>query len=439
MGETAADTVVREYGGADGLLGIEGVKRHRSLAMDSRGRIWVSTNGGLAMVDPVRVADRSGPALLQIDGVSADGVPVVGAGTLRIPPRRQRITLAFTGLSLSVPERVRFRYRLDGFDHDWSAPVATREAVYTNLEPGPYRFRLIASNSDGAWNGPEAVLAFTIAPAFWQTRWFQASTAMVLIAIAWGAYRLRVRQVAHQLNVRFEERLAERTRIARDLHDTLLQNFHGAVFRFQAAINMLPDRPAEAKQRFEHAIDRAAQAVTEGRDAVQKLRSTAGDPHDLAEAIGALGEELADAEIEGSRAAGTVGVAVTGTPRALHPILRDDVYRIAGEALRNAFRHALARRIEVEIQYDTKQFQLRVRDDGKGIDPAVLETAPPGHFGLSGMRERAELIGGRLEVWSENGIGTEVHLRIPAAAAYAAPPGRRRFWWSAGGGTKANA
>ena len=277
LGEALADSVIREYDGADGLLGIEGVKRHRSLTMDSHGRIWLSTNGGLAMVDPVRVADRSGPALVQIDGVSADGIPVVGAGALRIPPRRQRITLAFTGLSLSVPERVRFRYRLDGFDREWSEPVSARQAVYTNLGPGPYRFRLIASNSDGAWNETEVALTFTIAPAFWETRWFQGSIALVLLAVVWCAYQLRVRQVGRQLNVRFDERLAERTRIARDLHDTLLQSFHGAVFRFQAAINMLPDRPVEARQRLERAIDHAAQALTEGRDALQNLRSTASD------------------------------------------------------------------------------------------------------------------------------------------------------------------
>jgi signal transduction histidine kinase len=201
------------------------------------------------------------------------------------------------------------------------------------------------------------------------------------------------------------------------------------VFRFQAALNMLPDRPAEAKQRLEQAIDQAAQAVTEGRDAVQNLRSTANDPHDLAEAIGTLGGELAAADVDQDRPPTAIAVAVSGTPRALHPILRDDVYRIAGEAIRNAVRHARAHRIQVEIHYVSKQFQLRIRDNGQGIDPAVLDAEPAGHFGLSGMRERAELIGGRLEVWSEVGVGTEVDLRIPAAAAYAAPLARRRFWW----------
>lgn len=423
-----AESVLREYDAADGLLGIEGIKRHRSLTTDSHGRVWVSTNGGLAMVDPVRVADRSGPALVKIDGVSADGTPVIGSGVLSIPPRRQRITLAFTALSLSVPERVRFRYRLDGFDREWSEPTITRQAVYTNLGPGPYRFRVIACNSDGAWNVTEVTLPFTIAAAFWETMWFQGAVALVLTAAAWGIYRVRVRQLARQLHVRFEERLAERTRIARDLHDTLLQSFHGAVFRFQAAINVLPDHPAEAKQRLEHAIDRAVRAITEGREAVQDLRSSGSNPHDLPEAIGALGEDLAAAAVETDHPPVAMAVAVTGTPQALHPILRDEVYRIAGEALRNAFRHARPRRIEVDIQYDIGHFDVRVRDDGQGIGPAVLEAQQAGHFGLSGMRERAELIGGRLDVWSEVGVGTEVHLTIPSTAAYAAPRTRRLFW-----------
>jgi signal transduction histidine kinase len=172
--------------------------------------------------------------------------------------------------------------------------------------------------------------------------------------------------------------------------------------------------------------------VTEGRDAVQNLRSTAADPHDLANDISALGEELAAAEVDDHRPPVEVHVAVAGTPQALHPILRDDVYRIMGEALRNAFRHARARRIEVEIQYDVNQFEVRIRDDGAGINSAVLEAQPAGHFGLSGMRERAELMGGGLEVWSEVGVGTEVDLKIPAATAYATPGRRGRFWWLAG-------
>jgi signal transduction histidine kinase len=190
---------------------------------------------------------------------------------------------------------------------------------------------------------------------------------------------------------------------------------------------MLPERPAEAKEKFESAIDRAAQAITEGRDAIQDLRASTLVTNDLAVAITTLGDELGASGANGNRT--VVHVAVQGTSRDLHPILRDDVYRIAGEALRNAFRHAHARRIEVGITYDDRQFRLQIRDDGKGIDPALLADQRRGHFGLPGMRERAELVGGRLDVWSEVGAGTEIDLTIPAGKAFAAA--RPRAWWFA--------
>ena len=213
---------------------------------------------------------------------------------------------------------------------------------------------------------------------------------MALVILAYTRFRMVI--LSRELNARFEERLAERTRIARELHDTLLQSFHGLLLRFQTVSNLLPERPAEAKQRLESAIDQAAQAITEGRDAVQQLRSSTVVTNDLAVAVSALGEELA---ADGTNHNSAVfRVEVEGTPRDLHPILRDEVYRIAGEAMRNAFRHAQARHIEVEIQYDERQLRLRVRDDGKGVDPKLLnEEGRPGHWGLNGMHERARLVG----------------------------------------------
>ena len=220
------------------------------------------------------------------------------------------------------------------------------------------------------------------------------------------------------VELRLETRVSERTRIARDLHDTLLQSFQGVLLRFQAAVIVLPDRPTEAKQVLEHAIDEAADAITEGRDAVHNLRLATGAADDLAVAIGSLGKELTAMSADGTTAPAGVDVSVEGTARNLHPLVRDEVYRIAGEAVRNAFRHANAQRIEVEIRYDDRRLRVRVRDDGRGIQPAVLEGDRPGHFGLPGMRERAEIIGGRLTVWSEGGLGTEIELTIPAGAAY---------------------
>jgi len=216
--------------------------------------------------------------------------------------------------------------------------------------------------------------------------------------------------------MRLEERVSERTRIARELHDTLLQSFQGLLLKFQVVSDRLAAGPA--KQDLERAINDAAEAITEGRDAVQDLRSSTATTNDLAGAISALGQELAINQT--SNGSPLFHVEVEGTPRNLHPILRDEVYRIAAEALRNAFRHAQARRIESEILYQERQLRLRVRDDGKGLDPAVLRgEGRPGHFGLRGMRERAALIGARLDVWSKLHSGTEIELTVPASRAYA--------------------
>jgi len=226
--------------------------------------------------------------------------------------------------------------------------------------------------------------------------------------------------------LRLDERVTERMRIARDLHDTLLQSFHGLLPRFQAAHNLLPGRAAEAQQVLEAAVDDAAQAITEARDAVQDLRLSPTVTSDLAKAIEVLGEELRAYQTSANGAATDFSVRVDGTPQDLRPMLRDEIYRITGEALRNAFHHARARRIEVEIEYDTRQVRTRVRDDGIGIDATVLsQEGPPGHFGLRGMRERSKGIGGQLDVWSERGAGTEVELTIPASVAYGGHVGRR--------------
>jgi signal transduction histidine kinase len=222
------------------------------------------------------------------------------------------------------------------------------------------------------------------------------------------------------------ERLEERTRIARELHDTLLQSFHGLLLRFQAAHNLLPGRAVDARQVLEAAIDNAAQAITEARDAVQDLRSSTIVTNDLAKAIEVLGGELRAHGRAANGGSTDFSVHVEGTPLDFNPILRDDIYRIAGEALRNAFHHARARRIEVEIWYAERHFRVRVRDDGIGIDASVLsQEGHPGHFGLRGMRERSKSIGGQLEVWSEHGAGTEMELTIPATIAYGDSVARR--------------
>ena len=263
-------------------------------------------------------------------------------------------------------------------------------------------------------------------PAYYQTNWFRAFCAVFFMALLWAAYQWRVRQLHHQFEMTLDARVGERTRIARELHDTLLQSFHGVLLRFQTAFQLLPERPVEAREKLGSAIEQAAEAITEGRDAVQGLRDSTTQTNDLALAISTLGEALA-ADSTGHRPG--FRVAVEGQSRDLHPILRDEVYKIAAEALRNAFLHAQARQVEVEIRYDNERFRLRLRDDGKGIDAAVLSAqSREGHYGLPGMRERATLMGAKLTVWSEVDAGTEVEVRVPASIAYATA--RRRSWLS---------
>jgi signal transduction histidine kinase len=381
---------------------------------------------GVSMLDPRRLLRNELPPPVYFEQITADRATYGAAQGVRLPPRVRDLQIDYTALSLVAPEKNRFRIKLEGRDRDWQDVGTRRQAFYTDLGPGTYRFRVAASNNSGVWNEAGTTLEFSIAPAYYQTRWFQAAISGGVFALLWVAYRLRIRQVARQFNRTLDARVSERTRIARELHDTLLQSFHGLLLRFQTALYLLPDRPAEAKETLAGAIDHAAKAITEGRDAVQGLRSSTIEQNNLGLAISALGAELA---ADGSGLRPAFHVAVEGETRELHPILRDEIYKIAAEALRNAFRHAHAGRVEVEIRYDTEQFRLRVRDDGKGIDPKVLATqGREGHYGLRGMPERAALIGGKLAVWSEVGAGTEVELGLPARIAYATS--RRRSWLS---------
>jgi signal transduction histidine kinase len=311
--------------------------------------------------------------------------------------------------------------------------VNERKAFYTNLDPRNYRFRVIACNNSGVWNEAGDSLEFSIAPKYYQTTWFKALCVAAFLATLAALYRLRLLYLARQFNMRLEERVNERARIARDLHDTMLQSFQAALMKLGSVTYQLPDHPKEALRTLETVIEQARHAVTEGRDAVQGLRSSTVVTNDLARAIRTLGEELAAAHAGPNFP--EFDVRVEGVSRDFAPLVRDDVHRVACEAVRNAFRHAQAGRIEVEIRYERRQFRLRVLDDGKGIDEKVLaEGGRSGHFGLAGMRERAKLAGGKLAVLTRPDSGTEVQLTIPATVAYAeAPAGHRSM--SSGTGT----
>ena len=423
-GETQPRVAMTVLGPGDGVPVSGNLHSFTPAATRARdGRLWFKLANGLFAVDPAHLPINKLPPPVGVEQVVADGTTYEpSSGAVRLPPLVRDVSIDYTALTFVAPEKVVFRYKLEGQDAEWRQVLNDRKVQYSNLAPGRYRFRVTAANDSGVWNERGATLDIEVAPAFWQTNWFRALCVAAFALLLFGLYRLRVLQLRRRFALTLETRVAERTRIARDLHDTLLQSFHGLLLRFQTVSALLPGRPAEAKSMLDSAIDQAADAITEGRDAVQALRTSTTEMNNLAASIRALGDELqaqqpADAKVP-------VRVEVLGITRNLHPIVRDETFRIAGEALRNALRHAGAKQIEVEIVYDRQQFRLRVRDDGKGIDPQVLQhQGRPGHFGLPGMRERAAVVGGKLTVWSALDAGTEIELTVPGANAYAADGG----------------
>jgi signal transduction histidine kinase len=356
-----------------------------------------------------------------MEEVAIGRAKIVPGRELVLHPGTYHVEFHFTVVELASPENIRLQYRLDGVDPVWLDADSTRTAIYNSIPVGTHSLHIRASNGDGVWDRTGIIYSVTQQPFLYETTLFRVSALAVVSLLVFGAFRLRVRRIADGMNARLEERLAERERIARQLHDTLLQSFHGLMFRFQAVRNMLPRRPEEAMRALDGALERTAQAIAEGRDAIQGLRSSTVVTNELAEAVRVLGNELALQDSAKFR------VVVEGSPRDLHPILRDEIYAIAREAVRNAFRHAQARNIEANITYKGSSFQLRIRDDGKGIDPEIIAEGSAGHYGVPGMRERAKRIGGKLNVWTGTGAGTEIELSIPGSIAYGTSPGRTVF------------
>jgi signal transduction histidine kinase/ligand-binding sensor domain-containing protein len=390
------------------------------VAKSADGKLWFVRRGGVSVIDPHHLPFNELPPPVHIEHVTADDKIYDATNGLRLPSRIRNLAIDFTALSFVAPEKVRFRYKLESQNRTWHEVVNDRRVQYTNLAPGTYRFRVMASNNSGVWNEAGDTLSFSIAPAYYQTRWFAAIVAVGIATLLWAAYRLRIRQLAHQFNRTLDARVSERTRIARDLHDTLLQSFQGALLRFQAAANVVATRPDEARQRLDQALDQAEAAITEGRNAVHGLRASATTVNDLANGIAAIGLQLTS---EGSPGpVPSIDVAVDGESRDLNPIVREEAFRIAGEALRNAIKHAYAQHIAVTIHYERRQLRLVIRDDGTGIDAdTMMRQQAAGHFGLPGMRERAAIVKAQLDVRSERGAGTEIELRVPARTAYRAP------------------
>lgn len=398
----------------------------QKLVESTDGRLWFGATDHVDWLNPESLPKQA-PFSISIRAVSADGRQYPFRANPTIPPQPRRIEIDYTGLNLSNPERVRYRYKLEGTDTEWQDAGARREAFYTDLGPGKHRFEVDARNEGGEWSTPSTVVEFTIAPAWFQTIWFRGLCVGISALILVTIFQLRSRQLERRFQLTLEARLDERTRIARELHDTLLQSFQGAVFQFQAGRKLLLRNADNAMQVVDEAIQAAEEGITEGRAAIRDLRPEPAAQRDLPELLNAVGRELARAHEQNGNVP-SYRVVFEGKQQDLSPMLQDEVYRISREVIRNAFAHAAASLIEVEIRYDQDQLRLRVRDDGKGIDPKVLEAGGrSGHFGIPGMRERAERIGARLDFWSEMGAGTEVELTVPASMAYEKRRNGRRF------------
>ena len=391
------------------------------------GKLWFAHLDGVSAIDPQHLPFNPLPPPVHIEQVTANGKRYDPASGLRLPPQIRDLVIDYTALSLAAPESVHFRFKLEGQDEGWREVVNQRQMEYSNLPPRKYVFRVKASNNSGVWNENGDSLEFSIAPAYYQTTWFRAASVVVFFISLWALYRYRLHQLAREFNARLDERVGERTRIARNLHDTLLQSFQGALIEFQAARNLFSKGRQEAIQALDTAMRSAQDAIVVGRDAIHDLRDIVAPQAHLEQLLETAGEELASSNVSaGTRPA--FQVTVEGPAQALSPILQDEVYQIGREVLRNAFRHASASRIEAEIRYSEHVLRLRIRDDGKGIDQNVLENGMlPGHWGLPGIRERAKRIGARVVFWSEAGAGTEVELAVPSGIAYAKSTARRRF------------
>ena len=380
-----------------------------SAVQGSDGLLWFATRNGVARIDPRKISKNQLPPPVSIRSISADGKEYAPNTSVLLPALTKDLRVKYTGLSLSIPERVRFRYKLDGWDREWQDVGARREAFYTNLAPGMYRFHVTACNNDGVWNDVGAAIGFRIPPAWYQTHWFVALCVIAGLVMTWVVHRLRVRQIARAIGDRFNERLAERTRLARELHDAFLQTVQGSKLVADHALKRSSD-PVQMHRALEQLSEWLDRAIQEGRAALNSLRTSTTLRNDLADALQRATE---NGFVPGSM---TVKFSVLGDAREMHPVVRDEVYRIGYEAIRNACLHSSATQLAIELRY-SRELTLRVSDNGIGIDPSITDKGKDGHFGLQGMRERADRVGGKLTLLTSTS-GTEIKLVVPGGIIF---------------------
>ena len=376
------------------------------------GVLWFANTGSLQKINPEAIMHVGKLPPVHVEQFTADGKHYATDERIKLPPLSGNIQIDYAGLSFVAPDKVRFRYKLDGFDSAWNDAGRRRQAYYTTLPPGNYRFHVIASDHNGVWNEVGASLSFELAPAFHQTVWFKPLCALITLAVLWLILQARVRQVANKVRLRQSIQYTERLRIARQLHDSLLQNMQGLMLRFSSAARALPPE-LPIRHVLQELLDQSDDVIAEARLSIQDLREREQRSLELAQEITALGQEL------GSDGSVAVTVLTDGMPYKLNSDTHENVLLIVREAMLNSFKHAHARAMEVQIDYRKTEFNVSVRDDGRGIDEKMIKSGREGHWGLRGMRERAAAIHGRLRILSKVGAGTQVEIAVPRIYASA--------------------
>ena len=392
------------YGTADGMMTRECSGGGDPAGWKGRdGKLWFPTIKGVAMIDPERIKTNAQPPPVVIEQIRIDDQTFAPSGRIELPAGTTRFDLYYTAPSFVAPEKVRFKYKLEGFDEDWIDSGTRRIAYYTNLRPGAYTFRVIASNNDGVWNETGATFGLYLKPYFYQTYWFYAVLLLGLALLAWLLFRLRVRSMRAQ----FGAVLAERTRIAREIHDNLAQEMSGISVQLEVVARTMPPGADASMSHLDRARRQVRHGIAEARRYVWELRSPVLENNDLPTALSETARRLTnETDIQAQ-------VEVNGTFRPLPRLVEDNLLRIGQEAVNNAVKHAQPQRILVNLVFDARRVQLSVRDDGRGFDNQAVSNGQGGHFGFIGMRERAEQIGGTLSIHSTEGVGTEVVADVP--------------------------
>ena len=388
-------------------------------ALTQDGRILFAMQTGLGVLDPRHLEQNLLPPPVHIEGISADGHQIDKSRRASLPAKTSTIHITYTAFSFVAPRKVRFRYKLQGYDKDWSPPVSLRDATYTNLPPGNYSFKVIACNNDGIWNELGATLDFAVLPAWYQTLWFWITSAIFLLGMAFALYLVRIRSLERHIHLRFAERASERMRIAREMHDTLIQALQGLILSFSNYATQ-SSAPPEAQRNMERSIELADQLLASGRDRIRDLRGEPQEPESLLQRIDTIIESL----FESLRT--RVRLVVDEEQRQLKAIAEEEILQITREALTNAARHSGANAIQVRVSFERNRLRVIIEDNGLGMDATESVARRDGHFGLVGMRERAEVIGGRLTIRSALGQGTAIELSVPAGTAYK----QKRRWFS---------